>query len=144
VILNAVAVVLLAVGLVLGTVALRAKLIPEKKKWPETVLPGPTTIIGDQVYNLGEPDRYLKATIVLEVDVEGKTKKEIKLLMEELVQRDPKLRDLIIHEVNARTFREVNSPEGKERLKADLLKKINETLSHGELKRLMFTEFALQ
>ena len=52
--------------------------------------------------------------------------------------------DLIISEISGKTFREVSTPEGKEQLKEELRLKINEVLQKGELKRIMFTSFAVQ
>jgi flagellar FliL protein len=148
VILSSLAMVLLAAEIVIGTVALRARLTPEKKKWDKAPLPGPMVTIGDQVYNLADHNRYLKATIVLEVslgDAENpRTNKQTNLLMEELKKRDHKMRDIIIRAINAWKFDELNSPEGKTRFKQDVLDRLNEELSQGELKRVMFTEFALQ
>ena len=148
VVLSTVLLMLVAVGVALGTVALRARLEPDKKQWPKDPLPGPMISIDGQVYNLGEHNRYLKASIVLEADLgdeeHPRTKKEMDLLMEELRKRGHKLRDIIIREINARSFSDLNSPEGKSRVKKDLLSRLNEELSHGVLKRVMFTEFALQ
>lgn len=137
-------VVLLAVGLILGTVAVRAKMTPQKKKPGEVPLPGPTVGITDQVYNLGETNRYLKATILLELNADNKSEKQIQAFLEEVKKREPQVRDLIIREVSGKTFREVNSPQGKEQLKDELRQKINGILSRGELKRIMFTSFAVQ
>lgn len=142
--LNVFTVVLLAVALTLGTVAVMAKLNPQKKKPGEVPLPGPTVVISDQVYNLGEPNRYLKATILLELNAENKSEKMNATFLEEMKKRDPQIRDLIVRELSGKTFREVNSPQGKEQLKEELRVKINALLSRGELKRIMFTSFAVQ
>lgn len=146
--LNAIGLVLLIAFVSVGTVTLRARLTPDKKKWSREPLPGPLVTIGDQIYNLGDHDRYLKATIVLEVDTgekdHPKKQKEIDLVLEELKKRDAKLRDIIIREINGWSFVNLNSPEGKLRLKKTILDRINEELSQGELKRVMITEFALQ
>lgn len=148
VVLNAVCLVLVAAAVVLGTVAIRARLTPEKKKWPKAPLPGPMVTIGDQIYNLGEHDRYLKATIVLEADTgdkdRPKSSKQVALVMEELKKRDNGLRDIIIREINGWTFARLNSPQGKSRLKKVLLDRVNEELSQGAIRRVMFTEFTLQ
>ncbi len=142
--LNAVTVVLLSVGLTLGTVALMAKMNPTKKKVGIPPLPGPTVGIGDQVYNLGEANHYLKATILLELDVENKPEKQVSLFLEEVKKREPQIRDVVIREISGKTFREVNSPQGKEQLKEELRLKINELLARGEIKHVLFTSFAVQ
>jgi len=142
--LSAFTVVLLAIGLTLGTVAMMAKMNPTKKKVGSVPMPGPTITISDQVYNLGEPNRYLKATILLELDVENRPEKQVAMFVEEVKKREAQIRDSVIREVSGKTFREVNSPQGKEQLKEELRLKLNELLSLGELKHVLFTSFAVQ
>jgi flagellar FliL protein len=142
--LSGFAIVVLALGLAIGVAAMMAKINPHKKKPGEVPLPGPTIVISDQVYNLGEAGRYLKATILLEMNADNRTEKQNQALYEEVRKREPQLRDLIIREVSGKTFREVNSPQGKEQIKEELRLKINGLLSRGELKRIMFTSFAVQ
>jgi len=136
--------VVLSVVLALGMAVMMAKINPHKKKPGEVPLPGPTVTIGDHVYNLGEPNRYLKATILLELNSDNKSEKQNQAFLEEVKKRESQIRDLIIREVSGKTFREVNSPQGKEQLKGELRLKINGLLSRGELKRIMFTSFAVQ
>lgn len=141
---NAFAFVVLGLGLAVGTFSVMAKLNPQKKKPGEVPLPGPTVTITDQVYVLGEPNRYLKATILLELNAENKSEKQNAAFLDEVKRREPQIRDLVIREVSGKTFREVNSPQGKEQLKEELRLKINGLLTKGELKRIMFTSFAVQ
>jgi len=136
--------VVLAFSITAASVAMMAKINPQKKKPGEVPLPGPTVTITDQVYNLGEPNRYLKATILLELASDNKSEKQNAVFLDEVKRREHQLRDLVIREVSGKTFREVNSPQGKEQLKEELRLKINEILQKGELKRIMFTSFAVQ
>jgi len=142
--LSVFALVVLAFGFAIGTVSVMAKVNPQKKKPGEVPLPGPTITISDQVYNLGEPNHYLKATMLLELNADNRSEKQNAALLEEVKRREPQIRDLIIREVSGKTFREVNSPQGKEMLKDELRQKINGILTRGELKRIMFTSFAVQ
>lgn len=142
--ISAFTLVVLALGLVVGTVSVMAKLNPQKKKPGEVPLPGPTVMISDQVYTLGEANHYLKAAMLLELNSDNRSEKQSAALLEEVKRREPQIRDLIIREVGGKTFREVNSPQGKEALKEDLKGKINTLLTRGELKRIMFTSFAVQ
>jgi len=137
-------VVVMGVVLTLGTVIVMAKLNPVKKKPGEVPLPGPTVAISDQVYNLGEPNRYLKATILLEMNSDNKSDKQLAGLSEEVKKRESQIRDIVIRVISGKTYREVNSPQGKEQLKDELKTRINEVLSRGEIKRIMFTSFAVQ
>src|ERR1041384_718086 len=141
---NAFALVVLGLALAAGTFSVMAKLNPQKKKPGEVPLPGPTVTITDQVYVLGEANRYLKATILLELNSDNKSEKQAAGFLDEVKRREPQIRDLIIREVGGKTFREVNSPQGKEQLKDELRLKINGLLTKGELKRIMFTSFAVQ
>ncbi|MEK7475476.1 MAG: flagellar basal body-associated FliL family protein [Candidatus Coatesbacteria bacterium] len=142
--LSVFALVVLAFGFAVGTASVMAKVNPQKKKPGEVPLPGPTITISDQVYNLGEANHYLKATILLELNADNRSEKQNASLLEEVKRREPQIRDLIIREVSSKTFREVNSPQGKEMLKDELRQKINGLLTRGELKRIMFTSFAVQ
>ncbi len=143
VLLSSLAVILLGAGLILGVVALQAR-APAKKSRPEVPLPGPMVTISDEVYNLREADRFLKATIMFEVDVEDRSEKETKLFLDELQKRDPQIRDLVIREINKRSFRTINSPDGKKRLKEDLKEIINGVVALGKLKQVLFTSYAVQ
>lgn len=136
--------VLLGFVITAASVSMMAKINPQKKKPGEVPLPGPTVTLTDQVYNLGEPNRYLKATILLELASDNKSEKQNAAFLDEVKRREHQLRDLVIREVSGKTFREVNSPQGKEQLKEELRLKINEILQKGELKRIMFTSFAVQ
>ena len=137
--------VVLALGTAVGEGCVMAKMNnPYKKKPGEVPLPGPTVMVHDQVYNLGEPNRYLKAAMLLELKVDNKSEKQNREFLDEVNKRATQIRDLIVREVNGKTFREVNSPQGKEQLKEELRLKINELFSRGELKRIMFTSFAVQ
>ncbi len=144
VLLSGITVALFAVALTLGLVALNARMHPQAKPKVYAPLPGPTYLLTDQVYNLAEPGRFLKATLVLEMDNEGKSEKQMAALMEEVKKRDPQLRDIVIRTINGRTFGEVNSPQGKTALKDELVKRINTVLASGELKHVLFTTFAMQ
>ena len=143
-VLNALTVILLAVAVVLGGVAMRTKLRPQPIKIGDAVRLGPTLVIEDQTYNLGEADRYMKATIVLELDVDNLSQKEASLLEEEVKKREPQIRDRIIKLVSGKNFVTMNSKEGKDKFKEELRKEIDYLLSRGRIKTIIFTAFALQ
>jgi flagellar basal body-associated protein FliL len=144
VVLNAFALVVLSLGLGAGMVIAVAKVNPQKKKPGEVPLPGPTVLIDDQVYNLGEANHYLRATILLELNTDNKSEKQAQAFQDEVRRREPQVRDVLIREIGRKTLREVNSPQGKEQLKEELRIKLNVLFTKGELKRIMFTSFAVQ
>ena len=144
VLLAGITVVLFAVALTLGLVALNARMHPEVRPRVVAPLPGPVYQVTDQTYNLAESNRYLKAALVLELNAEGKTTKQMAALMEEVKKRDPQLRDIIIRTINGRSFGELNSPSGKTSLKGELTKRLNAVLAMGELKQVLFVSFQMQ
>lgn len=79
--------------------------------------------------------RYVKCTIELEQNNE--------LLKPELDKKVPVIRDIIIRTLTAKTFEEVSTQKGKERLKDELVGKINEILTDGFIKNVYFTDFVV-
>lgn len=141
---NVVTILLLLTGMTLGGLALMTKVNVPKPKADPRALPGPTFTINDQIYNLGEPNRYAKATFQLELSVEHKKEAEIQSFLEEFRKQLPAVQDLIITELSGKTYREVVTPQGKEQLKEELKLKINQMLFRGEVKDVMLTSFAVQ
>jgi len=142
--LNVLVVLGLIGGFFLGMKAMMVKVNPEPKPKAEHPLPGPTLQIFNQIYNLGEPNRYMKATMELELEVEGMEEQEHMAFLQEVRRREPYILDLLISEISGKTYREVSTPQGKEQLKEELRLKINALLSRGELREVMFTSFAVQ
>ena len=144
VILSGVTSFVFAIALTLGAVVLNSRMHPQKKERVVAPAPGPLVAIPDQVYNLGEPNRYLKAALVLEMAVDGRSVKETASFTEEMKKREPQLRDIVIRVINGRTFLEVNSPRGKAEMKEAIRKEVNKVLARGEIKTVLFTNFAVQ
>ncbi|WP_291951640.1 flagellar basal body-associated protein FliL [Campylobacter sp.] len=80
-------------------------------------------------------DRYVKCTIQLEQNVET--------LTPELDKKTAIIRDIIIRTLTSKTFEEVSTTKGKERLKDELTGKINEVLTDGFIKNIYFTDFVV-
>jgi len=106
--------------------------------------PEPEPVVG-QIYamspftvNLADPKgrRYLKLRIQIEVADE-------KAL--EIVQKaDPVLRDQVIMLLTSLSFEEVMTPEGKIRIREELLDRFNRALKPTRIKNIYFTEFIVQ
>lgn len=79
--------------------------------------------------------RYVKCTIQLEQNVET--------LAPELDKKSAIIRDIIIRTLTSKTFEEVSTTKGKERLKDELTGKINEVLTDGFIKNIYFTDFVV-
>jgi len=80
--------------------------------------------------------RYLKATIVIEID-NPSIKKEIEI-------RTPQLRDTILFVLTSKSYNDLSSNEGKISLKHELMAHINRILRTGNLRAIYFTEFIIQ
>ena len=83
-----------------------------------------------------EGKRYLKTTIELEVDNDD--------VKNELAQRNPQLRDAILLILTSKSFEDIFRPEGKLRLKNELISRINQSLPDAGIRSLYFTEFVVQ
>ncbi|MEO5367227.1 MAG: flagellar basal body-associated FliL family protein [Magnetococcus sp. WYHC-3] len=101
---------------------------------------GPVHKLDPFVVNLNDQkgNRYLKCTVQLELspgeeDLKG-----------ELEARQAQLQDLILSLLTSKTTPELQSLDGKMRLRHQLLSRINQTLRTGSVKRVFFTEFVIQ
>ena len=83
-----------------------------------------------------EGKRYLKTTIEFEVENED--------IKNEMTQRTPQLRDAILLLLTSKSFEDISKPEGKLRLKNDLIVRINQILPGGGIRTIYFTEFVVQ
>ncbi|KAA6225169.1 MULTISPECIES: flagellar basal body-associated protein FliL [unclassified Campylobacter] len=79
--------------------------------------------------------RYVKCTIQLEQNTE--------LLQPELEKKVVVIRDIIIRTLTSKTYEEVGTAKGKERLKDELVGKINEILTDGFVKNVFFADFVI-
>lgn len=80
--------------------------------------------------------RFLKTKIDLEQNAET--------LTPELDKKKALLRDIIIRTLSSKTFEEVSTAKGKDKLKDEIVGTINEVLSDGYIKNIYFTDFVVQ
>ena len=80
--------------------------------------------------------RYLKVTLDLELN-------SAKLANEIDIKRSL-VRDIIIRTLSAKTYEEISTLKGKDRLKDEIVAKINEALADGHIKNIFFTDFVVQ
>ena len=90
------------------------------------------------IVNIGDRDRdrYLKLKAELELSTEA--------VAQELEQRLPQIRDLIISLLGSKSFDEIRSIEGKDLLREEVLQRINALLMTGKARSVFFTEFVVQ
>lgn len=80
--------------------------------------------------------RYLKMSLQVEfVDAEPPAAFDARL---------PQIRDVILTLVTSKTFADIRTAEGKERLREDVIDRINHVLAQDVVKSVYFTEFIVQ
>jgi len=142
---------------------------PEKPKKVEVV---PVTFmypLGEQIVNLVEPGRFLKAGIELEVLARGSPEEGEKALANygsgghsegtgnstplppvaaatkaELDKKRAKILDAVLSELSTSSFRELLTPQGKRELKERIKQAVNRFLESGEVQEVYFTTFLAQ
>ncbi|MBE3606955.1 flagellar basal body-associated protein FliL [Campylobacter sp. RM13119] len=80
--------------------------------------------------------RFLKTKIDMEQSAET--------LTPELDKKKALLRDIIIVTLSSKTYEEVSTSKGKDKLKDEIVGKLNEVLSDGYIKNIYFTDFVVQ
>jgi len=80
--------------------------------------------------------RYLKVSL----DIELSSSK----LAAEMDAKRSVVRDIIIRTLSSKTFEEVSTFKGKERLKDEVVTRINEVLADGHVRNIFFTDFVVQ
>jgi flagellar FliL protein len=80
--------------------------------------------------------RFLKCAINLEMDTPE--------LQPEIDSKVAPIRDIIIRILSSKTVAEVSTSKGKEKLKEEIVRKINERLEAGEIRHVYFVEFVIQ
>jgi len=90
------------------------------------------------VVNLADPTgkRYLKVKVEIEV--------ENLLALEKAAKVAPKLRDSVIFMLTSLSFEEVMTPEGKIRIRDELLERFNQDMRPERVMNIYFTEFVVQ
>ncbi len=94
--------------------------------------------MGSQIVNLmdNNGERYLKATIEIEVSNQES--------IAELDLLKPKVLDSILGLLSSKSYREIAGFEGKQRLKDEVVVRINGHITKGQARRVYFTEFLIQ
>ncbi|MEW6219238.1 MAG: flagellar basal body-associated FliL family protein [Thermodesulfobacteriota bacterium] len=90
------------------------------------------------IVNLVDPKgkRYLKLKIQVEVDTE--------IIVEKLKKLDPRLRDAVIMLLTSLSFEDVMTPEGKIRIRDELLDRFNQAIKPDRVRNIYFTDFVVQ
>ena len=112
--------------------------VEKKKKVTSMTEIGPIYPLDQFIVNLvsNNSSRYLKCKIDLELDSPE--------LQQEVDKKLPAIRDLIIRILSSKAVEEIQTAKGKEKLKEEIKRKINEILATGEIRHVYFTEFVIQ
>ena len=62
-------------------------------------------------------------------------------VQEEINKRMPQIRDIIIILLSSKTYSQISSPKGKERLKEEIRDTVNSFLIKGKINKVLFTQF---
>ena len=90
------------------------------------------------IVNLADPGgrRYLNIKIVLELSD--------KELIDHLKIQVPQIRDRILMILPTKTFKDIQSVEGKNSLRTEIIGELNSLLQEGKITSLYFQEFVVQ
>lgn len=80
--------------------------------------------------------KFLKTSMNLELSDER--------LTNEIDKKKPLIRDMIIRTLTAKTYEDISTTKGKERLKDEIVDRVNEALRDGYIKNVYFTDFIVQ
>lgn len=137
-----------------GTKAPAAKGAPKQAAPAEEEKRGAMFALRDRVVNLADSNgrRYLKIGLTLEIETEkdvsklkGEAVKEFqKELQIELGRFEPALYDVIVTSLSAKTFDEVASPDGKEKIKKELKEKLSKVMEEPHILNVYITDFIVQ
>lgn len=108
----------------------------------------------DRVVNLADSNgrRYLKIGLTLELETEkdvsklkGEALKEFqKELQSEMARFEPALYDILVATLSAKTFDEVATPDGKEKIKKELKEKFSKVVDEPHILNVYITDFIVQ
>lgn len=87
-------------------------------------------------------ERYLKVTIVLGYEYEGEEAGD--LLGKELETRSSEIRSQVLSILQTKELKDLDSQEGREAIRRELLNRINAMLVSGRVVNVYYTEFVVQ
>lgn len=127
--------ILIAAG-VLAALYLKDSSKKEKavKEQPVAVVWAMEPYIVNLVDNNGE--RYLKIAIELEISDKN--------IIPELNKLKPKLRDNVLDLLTAKSYKDLVDIVGKQRLRDEIMMRLNSFLTGGKIVKVYFTEFVIQ
>ncbi|MGI4788068.1 MAG: flagellar basal body-associated FliL family protein [Janthinobacterium lividum] len=101
---------------------------------------GPVMSLDEFLVNLSDPgsDHFLKVTVGLELDKsKGKTAESLK-------EDIPAIRDAILTSLSSETRDQIAPEAGRDKLKLQIKKNVNEALGEEDVQKVYFTNFVTQ
>ena len=86
-------------------------------------------------------ERYLRTTVVLGYEFSGDQTDQLGM---ELETRRPEIRNQIISVLQSKELRDVDSKEGRESIRREILNRVNAMLVSGRVLNVYYTEFVVQ
>lgn len=109
----------------------------EKAPGSANAFMGPTSSM-NFVVNLSDPGRPRFLKLVMDVELENeKSKNEIEMIK-------PKARDSIITLLSSKTTEELSTVGDKQKLKNEILHRLNSLMTSGKVREVYFTDFMVQ
>ena len=104
----------------------------------EQAKPGILHSLEPFVVNLIDPSgkRYLKVRVELELSN--------KLVESQVNERLPQIKDSLLILLSSKSYEDIETVEGKLRLKQEIMARINNLLTQGRVRNIYFTEFVIQ
>jgi len=101
---------------------------------------GPIIPLTTFVVNLADPGgrTYLKLTINLELDAIAAG------AADEVTRRMPQIQDIILTLLPTKKSEDIQSIEGKQSLRSEMMEQINSLLRQGKVKAIYFSDFVIQ
>ena len=127
---------------VLGAAFFMVQKANAKQKGPavKKVEKGPVLSLDEFLVNLADPgsDHFLKVTVGLELDkAKGKAPEALK-------EDTPLIRDAVLSSLSSKTRDQLAVEAGREKLKAEIKKKVNAALGEEDVQGVYFTNFVTQ
>lgn len=136
IILGVVALIVVAGG-IFGAVYYK-KFFDKKEQPQQQALVGAIWPMEPFVVNIRDEgsDKYLK--IIIELDISDKN------YIQELNQLKPKLRDSILDLLTSKSYKDIVDISGKQRLREEIMMRLNSFLTGGKIVKVYFTDFVVQ
>ncbi|MBM4265677.1 MAG: flagellar basal body-associated FliL family protein [Deltaproteobacteria bacterium] len=97
---------------------------------------GPMRALEPFVANLADREsRYLKITLQVEFAASEPPAFDARM---------PQVRDVILTLITSKTFADIRTPEGKERMREEVIDRINHVVGQSTVKSIYFTDFIVQ